>query len=108
MKKLNYIFCATTILLTLFSCTEKDKNIKGKICSLNNKSLAIISTDGIEQTFNLENSEFSNGAVMIGDSVNVTYTGNLKKNAKATTISLIIQPRTVIQGVDESKPIITR
>lgn len=107
MKKICLLF-SVSALLSFSSCTEEAKNTRGKVSTIDDKSLVIVSTEGVEQTFTLENADYTNGAVMSGDSVDVTYTGNPQKDAKASEVALIIQSRTVTKGVDESKELIVR
>lgn len=105
MKKLSLILLFVAIIGgVLYSCREEIKTCAGQIKELND-SVMVTKIGDYDISFDIKKAEFSNGAVMLGDSVTVHYIGDMKdKHARALIIYLMPKPGHVIDAVyDPSK-----
>lgn len=69
----------------------------------------LVAIDKYDIRFDISKARYDNGAVMVNDSVNIHYIGELReKKALALLVSLIPKKGTVVEAVyDPSKELIT-
>lgn len=86
------------------SCREELKSCSGHIKEQTDSTLVIV-TGGADVTFDVADARYDNGFVMLGDSVNVHYVGDLRsKNVHAMLIRLVPRKGRVVDAVfDPSK-----
>lgn len=105
MKKLSVLLLFLAVVCcTLHSCREEIKTCAGQIRELNDTVMTTKIGD-YDIAFDIRRAEYTNGAVMAGDSVTVHYTGDLKDlHARALLVYLMPRPGRVVDAVyDPSK-----
>lgn len=114
MKKFFAIFCivALGMTLTITSCKEKIKTVRGKVASVENHGDTLISmkvTDGEDSLkFNLDEAQFNNGIMLIGDSVIVNYFNGKDDAYRAAVITVLPRPTQYLdQEIDSTKELKT-
>lgn len=110
MKKFFAIFCiaALGMTMTLTSCKEKIKTVRGKVASIENIGDTLVGmkvTDGTDSLkFNLDKAKFNNGIMMVGDSVIVNYFNGDDKGYLAAVITILPRPTQYLDTeIDSSK-----
>jgi len=80
MKK-TLVFASMLLLLSgLFSCQKKGiKEYKGRVDALYEKTMTMV-VDGDSVVFNRMNTRYTNGPIMLGDSVIVRFTDSRSKD----------------------------
>lgn len=99
MKKIAIIPFLLLILAVMQSCKKEMQVCYGKVDKLDipNTMVAGIGEDSVE--FDIKEANFINGAVMVGDSVKVSFVGDLgDKKAKAAVVMLLPQKRNVVEA----------
>ena len=99
MKKLAIIPLLLLMLMALQSCKKEMQTGYAKIEKLEmpNTMVATIGKDSIE--FDIREANFTSGAVMVGDSVKISFVGNLgDKKGKAAVVMLLPQKRNVVEA----------
>ena len=114
MKKFFAIYCivALGMTLTITSCKEKIKTVRGKVASVENHGDTLISmkvTDGEDSLkFNLDEAQFNNGIMLIGDSVIVNYFNGKDDAYRAAVITVLPRPTQYLdQEIDSTKELKT-
>lgn len=98
--------------MTITSCKEKIKTVRGKVASVENHGDTLISmkvTDGEDSLkFNLDEAQFNNGIMLIGDSVIVNYFNGKDDAYRAAVITVLPRPtRYLDQEIDSTKELKT-
>ena len=106
-----FIFAVLSIsALWLSSCSKDVKDVTTGFVEEVNDSVLIARVDGDKIYFDVRGAQYTNGAVMFGDSVAISYVGNLSnKRAVAEIVRLLPKPSPVIEAVvDTTKELKTR
>lgn len=111
MKKSNFIF-ALFFLVTAFSLTSCSGGgeVKGVVKDMVDSTHTLIADiDGSEGVFFMGDATYINGAVMLGDTVVINYSGSLS-DAKALTVRLIPREGNVIDfnTIPSEEPLMTK
>jgi hypothetical protein len=111
MKKLlGFLFVVLAVSMLSVSCRKEVRGgVSGIIDELNDSVMVARTADG-KVIFDIRNANYTNGAVMYGDSVVIVYVGDLsEKRAVAEVIKLIPKPSPVVTDVvDTTKVLMTR
>ena len=105
MKNVKGFILAALALPTLWlaSCTKVVKDQTSAVVEEINDSVMVARTADGKVHFDIADAEFTNGAVMFGDSVVISYIGDLsKKRALAERIRLVPRPSPVIEVVEDT------
>lgn len=104
MNRILSIASLVLLLALLHSCREELKSCSGHIKEQTDSTLVIV-TGGADVTLDIMSTRYDNGLVMVGDSVNVHYVGDLRsKSVRAMLIRLVPRKGRVIDAVfDPSK-----
>jgi len=108
MKKYFMLFFSACMMLILFSsCGKEVKQTKGLIKEITPTSLVLIVDGDDELQLDMTNDvRYSNGAVMVNDTVIVTYVSSYKEN-QAAVIQLVPRTTEFTIGHDDSKELMT-
>lgn len=88
-----------TVLLVVCSCQKEIKHCSGNIKSLNDTAF-VVAIDGYDISFDTKQARYDNGFVMPGDSVHISYVGDLReKKVKAAMVHLVPKPSKVVDAV---------
>lgn len=87
------------MLVALQSCKKEMQTGYAKIEKLDLPNSMVATIDGDSIEFDIREANFTSGAVMVGDSVKVSFVGDLgDKKAKAAVIMLLPQKRNVVEA----------
>ena len=111
MKKLlGFLMAVAAVAMLSVSCHKAERGeATGQVDEITD-SVMIVKIDGSKVKFDITDCAFTNGAVMYGDSVIISYVGNLSASySVAETCFLIPRPSpTIPMEVDSTKELITR
>ncbi len=104
MKKLTgFLFAAMAVALLSVSCRKVVRDDVRALVEEINDTVMYAQIDGKKVKFDIKESRFGNGAVMYGDSVIITYIGDLdEKRAFAESVYLLERKSPVIT-IDKNK-----
>ena len=90
MKKALTIPLLFLLIMTVQSCQKGMKDCEGRVEEINGTTSMVVTVDGDSVKFDIDSVDYTNGAVMVGDSVKVGYVGDLdERKVRAVTVSLI-------------------
>lgn len=110
MKKIFFVPLFLFALLLLHSCGKEIKVCTAEVKEVNDSTSMITKIGDYEITFDIKKARFTNGAIMTGDSVRISYVGDLtERKATAAIVHLIPKRGNVVNaGYDSSKELLTR
>lgn len=93
--------------MSFVSCGDKIQVCSGKVKRLTDSTM-IVTIDNHSVKFDMKNAEYSNGFVLVDDSVSIHYVGDFKeKNVRAVTVRIIPRSTVVDAVYDPSKELKT-
>lgn len=103
-NRAHILFLLLAVVLGLASCGEKIKTCSGKVAKMTDTTMVTTMGD-YAITFDIKKAQYTNGAIMDGDSVLIHYVGDLKeRKAVAAIVKLIPKKGHVVEAVyDPSK-----
>ena len=114
MKKvLGFLMAVAAVALLSVGCHKAERADATGLVEEITDSMMIVKIDGSKVKFDITECAFTNGAVMYGDSVIISYVGNLSAAySVAETCYLIVKPSKVVEiepgVVDSTKELKTR
>lgn len=100
MKRILSFITVLLAVVVFHSCGNKEiKHCSGNIKSLNDTAF-VVAIDGYDISFDTKQARYDNGFVMPGDSVHISYVGDLReKKVKAAMVHLVPKPSKVVDAV---------
>jgi len=113
MKRLlGYLFASLAFAALSVGCHKAERGDTRGLVEEITDSVMIVKIDGSKVKFDITECTFTNGAVMYGDSVIISYVGNLSASySVAETCYLIVKPSNVVEVTgerDTTKELLTR
>ena len=105
MKKVfGFLMAVAAVALLSVSCRKVVRAETTGLVDEKTDSVMVVKIDGSKVVFDITDCSFTNGAVMYGDSVIISYVGDLsEKRALAETCYLIVKPSPTVEvGVVDS------
>ena len=112
MKKvLGFLMAVAAVVLLSVSCHKAERGDATGLVDEITDSVMIVKIDGSKVKFDITECVFTNGSVMYGDSVVISYVGDLSASySVAETCYLIVKPSPTVEVgvVDTTKELKTR
>ena len=114
MKRLlSFLFIAIGLTLTFYACHKVVRDQTFALVDEMNDSVLVAKINGERVKFDITEANFTNGAVMYGDSVIIHYIGDLSmKRAYAEAVHLVNRPGRIVEvptdgSIDSTKELKT-